>query len=89
MFISCCYNILCLSDAQAFLVSAGRTQCWNSRHADINFLCFQPIARYNFLSDEVEEQSDTHQLCHDARHDANAVVHLALTMVVEGEGKVV
>lgn len=52
----------CISPAEG-------TQCWNSRHADIDFLCSQPIARYNFLSDEVEEQSDTHRLSHDARED--------------------
>ena len=45
--------------AQVFLVSVEKTQCWNSRHADIDFLCFQPIARYNFLSGEAEDQFDT------------------------------
>lgn len=68
-------------------MSAERTQCWNSRHADIDILCFQPIARYNFLSDEVEEQFDTRRLSHDAREDANAHVYLALTTVAEGDGK--
>lgn len=64
-----------------------RTQCWNSRHADIDFLCFQPIARYSFLSDEAEEQRDTHQLSHGARENAHTLVSLALTNIVEVEGK--
>jgi len=50
--------IMCMSDAQVFLV-CRTTQCWNSRHADIDFLCSQPIARYDFLSDEAEERFDT------------------------------
>lgn len=45
---------------QGHYVSAE--QCWNSRHADIRFLCFQTIARYNFLSDEPEEPFDPHRL---------------------------
>ena len=70
---------------QVFLVSAERAQCWNSRHADIDFLCFQPIARYSFLSDETEEQSDTHWLSEDAREGAYVLRFLALTMLVEGD----
>lgn len=70
------------------ILSCLRTQCWNSRHADIDFLCFQPIARYGFLSDEAEEQRDTHRLSHDARERASTLVSLALTNIVEGEGKV-
>lgn len=50
---------------------------------------FSPIARYNFLSDEAEEQFDTHQLSHDARKDAYPLLYLALTTVGEGEGKVI
>ncbi|KAL6103264.1 uncharacterized protein ACO6RY_02698 [Pungitius sinensis] len=66
-----------------FLVTVEKTQCWHSRHADIDFLCFQPIARYDFLSDDAEEQLDTHRLSHDARKDALSLLCLALAVVAE------